>query len=99
MPTWGSNPRLADDRWLCYSRVVGPPWRGSWVDGPLWLYVSPGSGVWLDAGRRVLVTRNLADAVLRLRPLAAVAAALEAACAAELRLAQWRVAFGAAAWR
>jgi len=64
-----------------------------WVNGALWAYVAPGSGVWWEPGR-TLVARNLADAVLRLLPLSTVVAHVERACVEELRLAQWRLGFG-----
>ena len=39
--------------------------------GPVWLYASPGSGVWWGAGRH-LVAVNLVDAILKLHPLSKV---------------------------
>jgi hypothetical protein len=37
--------------------------------GPMWLYHAPGSGVWWDPGPRVIVARNLVDAVLKFKTM------------------------------
>jgi len=64
--------------------------------GPLWLYVSPGSGNWWAPGTRV-VANNLVDAILRWRTPADVAVQLEGR-KDWADYGQWRSAFGTIPW-
>ena len=71
--------------------------------GPLWLYAAPGSGVWLDPGRR-MVAPNLISAILRVRSMGEVLANIHAIEVGDRRLSlyrayvQWRTAFANHSW-
>jgi hypothetical protein len=67
-----------------------------YAPGPLWLYSSPGSGVWWDPGRCV-ATRNLVSAILLWRPITDVADALRRR-QSNPSYPQWSAAFGHERW-
>ena len=72
--------------------------------GPLWLYHSPGSGVWWDPGPRRVVARNLVDALLKFRSMAEIVAHLKWVERGDRRVERfrawfnWRVAYGSTPW-
>ena len=71
--------------------------------GPIWLYAAPGSGVWLEPGRR-LVAPNLVAAILRVRSMREVLAHIRSIEVGDRRLSlyrayvQWRAAFADHSW-
>ena len=57
--------------------------------GPLWLYAAPGSGVWLEPGRR-MVAPNLVSAILRVRSMGEVLAHIRSVEVGDRRLSLYR---------
>jgi hypothetical protein len=72
--------------------------------GPIWLYHAPGSGVWWDPGPRVIVARNLVDAVLKFKTMKEIIAHLNWVERGDRRVERfrawvnWRVAYGRTPW-
>ena len=72
--------------------------------GPIWLYHAPGSGVWWDPGPRVIVARNLVDAVPKFKTMKEIIAHLNWVERGDRRVERfrawvnWRVAYGRTPW-
>jgi hypothetical protein len=72
--------------------------------GPMWLYHAPGSGVWWDPGPRVIVARNLVDAVLKFKTMKEIIDHLNWVERGDRRVERfrawvnWRVAYGRTPW-